>query len=114
VKKANKRAQHGKPILVTLSRELMTEHGKGFDISNLGYMRQFYKTYANDKKVSPLVTQLPWTHNLIILGQSKRPEEREFYLRMAIRERWGKRELERQFCQSFADKKIVSTMSTQR
>jgi len=47
--------------------------------------------------VSPLVTQLPWTHNLIILTQSKRPEEREFYLRMAIKERWGKRELERQF-----------------
>jgi predicted nuclease of restriction endonuclease-like (RecB) superfamily len=40
---------------------------------------------------------LPWTHNLIILGQSKRPEEREFYLRLAIQERWGKRELERQF-----------------
>lgn len=40
---------------------------------------------------------LPWTHNLIILGQAKRPEEREFYLRMAIKERWGKRELERQF-----------------
>jgi hypothetical protein len=37
---------------------------------------------------------LPWTHNLIILGQSKRPEEREFYLRMAVRERWTKRDLE--------------------
>lgn len=43
------------------------------------------------------MTQLPWTHNLIILAQSKRPEEREFYLRMAIQERWSKRELERQF-----------------
>jgi predicted nuclease of restriction endonuclease-like (RecB) superfamily len=32
----------------------------------------------------------------MILGQSKRPEEREFYLRLAIRERWGSRELERQ------------------
>lgn len=40
--------------------------------------------------------QLPWTHHLIILGQSKRPEEREFYLRLAVRERWSKRELERQ------------------
>ena len=60
-------------------------------------MRQFYDAYKDDEKVSPLVTQLPWTHNLIILGQSKRPEEREFYLRMAIREKWSKRELERQF-----------------
>ena len=51
-------------------------------------MRQFYETYAGDKKVTPLVTQLPFTHNLIIMTQSKRPQEREFYLRMAIQERW--------------------------
>lgn len=43
-------------------------------------MRQFYVTYWDDKKVPPLVTQLPWTHNLIILSQSKTSEEREFYL----------------------------------
>jgi len=59
-------------------------------------MRQFYETYRSDKKVAPLVRQLPWSHNLIILGQSKRPEEREFYLRIAIQEGWTKRELERQ------------------
>jgi predicted nuclease of restriction endonuclease-like (RecB) superfamily len=59
-------------------------------------MRQFYETYRGDKKVAPLVRQLPWSHNLIILGQSKRPEEREFYLRLAIQEGWTKRELERQ------------------
>ena len=41
--------------------------------------------------------QLPWTHNIIILNQGKRAEEREFYLRLAIREQWGRRELERQF-----------------
>lgn len=41
--------------------------------------------------------QLPWSHNLVILGQAKRPEEREFYARMAIRERWSQHDLERQF-----------------
>ena len=35
------------------------------------------------KKSSPLVRQLPWSHNLIIFSQSKRPEEREFYVRLA-------------------------------
>ena len=40
-------------------------------------MRQFYETYKDDLKVSPLLRQLPWTHNLIILGQSKRPKERD-------------------------------------
>ena len=47
-------------------------------------MRQFYETYMADEKVSPLVRQLSWTHNLIIFTQSKRPEEREFYLRTAV------------------------------
>lgn len=69
---------------------------RGFARPNLFRMRQFFEAYRGDKKVSPLVRQLPWTHHLIILGQSKRPEEREFYVRLAIRERWGKRELERQ------------------
>ncbi len=50
-----------------------------------------------DKKVSALLRQLPWFHNLIILGQSKHPEAREFSLKMAIQERWSARDLERQF-----------------
>jgi predicted nuclease of restriction endonuclease-like (RecB) superfamily len=70
---------------------------RGLSSQNLWRMRQFFEAYRGDPKLSPLVRVLPWTHNLIILGQSKRPEEREFYLRMAIQERWSKRELERQF-----------------
>jgi predicted nuclease of restriction endonuclease-like (RecB) superfamily len=60
-------------------------------------MRQFYETYQGDQIVSALLRQLPWTHNLIILSRSKHPEEREFYLRMAVQEKWSSRELERQF-----------------
>jgi predicted nuclease of restriction endonuclease-like (RecB) superfamily len=70
---------------------------RGFTRRNLFRMRQFFETYRDDEIVSPLVSQLPWTHHLIILSQTKRPEEREFYVRMAIAERWTKRELERQF-----------------
>ena len=54
-------------------------------------MRQFYETYAADKKVSALLTQLPWTHNLLIMSQVKLFRRAEFYLRMAIQERWSKR-----------------------
>lgn len=70
---------------------------RGFTRRNLFRMRQFYEAYRHDPVVSPLVTQLPWTHHLIILSQSKREDEREFYMRLAIREGWSKRELERQF-----------------
>ncbi len=58
-------------------------------------MRQFYQAYRKYEKVSALLKQLPWTHNLLILGKTKRAEEREFYLRMATIEKWSSRELKR-------------------
>jgi len=91
-------AAWGEGVVDQLARYLaQTQPGlKGFSRQNLFRMRLFFETYRDDEKLSPLVRQLPWTHNLIIMGQCKRSEEREFYLRLAIRELWGKRELERQ------------------
>ncbi|WP_150305381.1 PDDEXK nuclease domain-containing protein [Pseudomonas saliphila] len=80
---------------------------KGFTRRNLFRMRQFYETYRSEEKVSALLTQLPWTHNLAILSQSKRPEEREFYLRMAIQEKWSSRELERQFKAALFERSVT-------
>ena len=70
---------------------------RGFSAQNLWRMRQFFETYRDDLALSALVRELPWTHNLIILGQAKRTEERGFYLRLAAEQRWSSRELERQF-----------------
>jgi predicted nuclease of restriction endonuclease-like (RecB) superfamily len=58
--------------------------------------------------VSALRSQLSWTHHRIILGQSKRPEEREFYLRMAIQEKWSSRQLERQFNLALFEHTVLS------
>jgi predicted nuclease of restriction endonuclease-like (RecB) superfamily len=80
---------------------------RGFTRPNLFRMRQFYETYRNDEKVSSLLRQLSWTNNLIILSQSKRDEEREFYLRMAIQERWSTRELERQFRAALFERTVL-------
>lgn len=81
---------------------------RGFTTSNLFRMKKFYETYRNEAISAPLAHQLPWSHNLIILGQSKRPEEREFYLRMAVREQWTKRELERQFKAALFERVVLS------
>lgn len=81
---------------------------RGFTRRNLFRMRQFYETYRDDEKVSALLTQLSWTHNLIILSQSKQAEEREFYLQMAIKEKWSKRELERQFKTALFERCILN------
>jgi len=71
-------------------------------------MRKFYETYQGDEIVAPLVRQLPWSHNIIILNQGKTPEEREFYLRLAIREHWGKRELERQLKTALFERTVLN------
>lgn len=71
---------------------------RGFTRPNLFRMRQFYEADADRSAiVSALLRQIPWTHHLTILGQSKSIEEREFYLRLVAREKWSSRELDRQF-----------------
>lgn len=103
-------AQWGDGVVAQLAAHLAhTQPGlRGFTRANLFRMRQFYETYHAQKKVAPLVRQLPWTHNLIILGRSKRPEEREFYLTMAAQERWSKRELERQYDTALFERAILT------
>lgn len=103
-------AEWGDGVVTQLAEHLaQTQPGlRGFTRRNLFRMRQFYETYRDDEKVSALLTQLPWTHNLIILNQSKRPEEREFYLRMAIREQWSTRELERQFKAALFERTVLN------
>ena len=81
---------------------------RGFTRRNLFRMRQFYEAYRDNALVAPLVRLLPWTHNLIILSQSKRPEEREFYLRQVLQENWSKRELERQFKTALFERTVLS------
>lgn len=69
---------------------------KGFSDKNLWRMKQFYETYHKNEKLSPLVRELTWTNNLLILSASKSDEEREFYIRLNIKERYSKTELQRQ------------------
>ncbi|MDB5930865.1 MAG: hypothetical protein JWR60_2572 [Polaromonas sp.] len=91
-------AEWGDKVVDELARFLArTQPGlRGFTRPNLFRMKQFYDTYQGKPMVSALLRQLPWTHNLLILSYAKREEEREFYLRLAIHEKWSSRELERQ------------------
>jgi predicted nuclease of restriction endonuclease-like (RecB) superfamily len=94
-------AEWGDAVIEDLAATIAQRHPgiRGFTRPNLFRMRQFFEAYRGDQTVSSLLTQLPWTHHLTILSQAKRAEEREFYMRMAITERWSSRELERQ-CRS--------------
>jgi len=103
-------AAWGEGVVDALARYIQRHHPglRGFTRRNLFRMRHFYDAYRRTKKVSALLTQLPWTHHLIILGQSKLPEEREFYLRLAVRERWSSRELERQLRTAAFERTVLS------
>lgn len=80
----------------------------GFSASNLWRMRQFYETYAGQPKLAALLRELNWTQNLLILARAKRPEEREFYLRLCAREKWPSRELERQLRGALFERIVLS------
>lgn len=69
---------------------------RGFSAQNLWRMRQFFETYRNQPNLSPLLREISWTNNLMILGKCQQPEEQEFYLRLAAEQKWSSRELERQ------------------
>ncbi|MCB9232089.1 MAG: DUF1016 domain-containing protein [Bacteroidia bacterium] len=91
-------SEWGKGIVENLAGYLNRQEPdlKGFSSRNLWRMKQFFETYNGYPNLSPLVTQLSWTNNLILLSRPKTPEEREFYLKLAIKENYSKRELERQ------------------
>ena len=71
-------------------------------------MMQFYETYRDQPKLSALLRELSWSHNLAIMSRSKRDEEREFYLRLTHRERWSFRELQRQLAGALFERVALS------
>lgn len=82
---------------------------KGFNRRGLYRMKQFYETYKDNEFVSPLVTQISWTNHLLILSSTKSIEEKEFYLKLCIKERYSKRELQRQLDSSYFERYMLST-----
>jgi len=81
---------------------------RGFSAKNIWRMRQFFETYHDTPKLSALLRELPWTHNLTILSRSQHAEEREFYLKMAVQEKWSSRELERQFNTALFERMVLN------
>ncbi|MCL2785566.1 MAG: PDDEXK nuclease domain-containing protein [Propionibacteriaceae bacterium] len=82
---------------------------QGFSASNVWRMRQFYDLYSNNEKLAPLVREIPWTHNLIIMSMVKTDEAKEFYLRQCANEHWSKRDLERQIDSMLFERIALST-----
>lgn len=82
---------------------------KGFDKRGLFRMMQFYETYKDNEIVSPLVSQISWTNNLVIFSHKSSIDEKEFYIRLCIKNNYSKRELERQISSHYYERYMLSS-----
>ncbi|MBI3016185.1 MAG: DUF1016 domain-containing protein, partial [Candidatus Tectomicrobia bacterium] len=90
-----KRAEYGEEIVVSLSRQLEQEFGRGFSEKNLRRMVQFTEAIPDEQIVVTLLRQLSWSHFIALLP-IKDPLQRDFYAEMCRIERWSVRMLRRQ------------------
>lgn len=88
----------GKSVVETLAKDLQNEFSgrSGFSAQNLWFMRQLYVEYLDDEKLQPLVREISWSKNLLIMSRCKEALEREFYLRATARYGWTKAVLQHQ------------------
>jgi predicted nuclease of restriction endonuclease-like (RecB) superfamily len=99
------KADYGKQIIRDLSVKLMVEYGKGFNITNLKYMRQFYITNPIGHA---LRGQLTWTHHRLLL-KVENQVTRDYYTQEAINGNWSTRTLERQINSLYYERILMSS-----
>jgi predicted nuclease of restriction endonuclease-like (RecB) superfamily len=82
----------GKSVVELLASDLQKDFPgmKGFSSRNIWYMRNFYLAYSLHKKLQPLVAEIGWSHNVIIMERCKDDLQREFYIRMTRKQGWTK------------------------
>lgn len=100
----NNRLEYGKEVLKGLSEELTKSLGKGYSISNLKYMRMFYKAYPVFEKISNKIT---WSHYLELMIITDL-DKRNFYEKECINSNWSVRELQRQMDTSLFERLLLS------
>lgn len=105
----------GKSIVQEFANFVQSKYAgiKGFSAQNIWRMKQFYETYAGNEKLAPLVRELPWTNNILIMVSAKTDEAREFYINLSIKNGYSKRELERQLDSMLFERTMISNQVNQ-
>ncbi len=106
----------GKSVVEQLAKDLQVEfHGMaGFSARNIWRMRDFYLTYHGNEKLTPLVAEIGWTHNLVILEKCKDDLQREFYIRMTQKFGWTKNVLIHQIENKTYEKTLLNQTNFDR
>jgi predicted nuclease of restriction endonuclease-like (RecB) superfamily len=99
----------GKSVVEELAECIQKKHVgiKGFSAQNIWRMKQFYETYRDNEKLSTLLRELSWSHNIQIM-RCKTAEAREFYLTKAVKSRCSIRELKRKMDSALFERKRLS------
>ncbi len=105
-----KNAQWGDSIVEKLASDLQKAFPgmRGLSSRNLWRMRDFHLSYEGNQKLTALLSEISWTHHLVILEQCKAPLEREFYIRMSKRNGWSYRVLMNQISNKTFEKVMIS------
>jgi predicted nuclease of restriction endonuclease-like (RecB) superfamily len=98
------RADYGKRLIAQLAEKLTAEFGKGFDASNLRYMRLFYQAFPN---CDALRHELSWTHYRSLL-RVEDAAARQWYMNEAVSQNWSTRALDRQIGTLYYERLIAS------
>jgi len=101
------RAEYGKRIVVSLSRQLVQEYGNSFSEKNLRRIIQFAEVFPDEQIVVSLIRHLSWTH-LLALIPLKDPLQREFYAEMCRVERWSVRTLRKKIDSMLYERTAIS------
>ena len=85
----------GKSVVEQLSKDLQTEHPgiRGFSARNIWRMKTFYDTYKNNEFLPPVVAEIGWVQNCLIIEKCKDDVQREYYLRKTKQMGWSKSDL---------------------
>lgn len=102
--KGEQRAEYGQAVLQDLARRLTAEYGCGFTVTNLKYMRKFYRLFPISHAVRD---QLTWTHYRALL-KVEDEKARNYYLEECIRSNWSTRQLERQINTLYYERLLAS------
>ena len=100
----------GKAIVKDFSAFIQSRYVgiQGFSASNIWRMRQFYETYRENENLAASTREINWSNNLMIMARSKTDEAREFYLRLASKNRYSTSELERQIDSMLYERTMIS------
>lgn len=106
----------GKAVVQQLAVDLQAEFPGvgGFSPSNLWRMKAFFETYREYEKLAPLVREIGWSHNLVVLERCDDPQEREFYLRMTRKFGWSKSVLIHQIDNQSFEKSLLGQTNFDR